>query len=86
MLYFCDILDAFKTLTKNNIMHRDLKPHNILLHNGVIKIANIDFFTRYPYDLDQTIIGLPIYIPPEVINYGAYTTKGDIWSLGIIMY
>lgn len=43
LLYFRQIVEAFKTLTKNNIMHRDLKPDNILLHNGIVKLADFGF-------------------------------------------
>lgn len=41
--YFSQIVDAFKVLNKNNIMHRDLKPDNILIHEGVLKIADFGF-------------------------------------------
>lgn len=88
LLYFRDMLDAFKVLTKNHIMHRDLKPDNILLHNGVIKIADFGFCKslKSPSDLAQTMLGSPIYMSPEVITGEPYTMKADIWSLGVVLY
>lgn len=41
--FFVQILNAFQTLYKNKIMHRDLKLANILLHNGSLKIADFGF-------------------------------------------
>ena len=38
------MVEAFKVLSKNNIMHRDLKPDNILMHNGIIKLGDFGFF------------------------------------------
>ena len=40
------MLNAFKTLVKHGVLHRDLKLANILLHNGMIKIADFGF-ARY---------------------------------------
>jgi serine/threonine protein kinase len=37
------MIEAFKILSKNNIMHRDLKPDNILMHNGKIKLGDFGF-------------------------------------------
>jgi serine/threonine protein kinase len=37
------MIEAFKILSKNNIMHRDIKPDNILMNNGHIKIADFGF-------------------------------------------
>lgn len=88
MVYFGEILSAFKLLTKNKIMHRDLKPDNILLHNGRIKIADFGFSKslKSPTDLAQTMLGSPIYMAPEVLNGEPYTMKADIWSLGVVLY
>lgn len=41
--YFAQIVEAFKVLNKNNIMHRDLKPDNILIHDGILKLADFGF-------------------------------------------
>lgn len=41
--YFVQMLNAFKTLVKHKIMHRDFKLANILLHDGEIKIADFGF-------------------------------------------
>jgi serine/threonine protein kinase len=43
LIYFQQILNAFKILFKENILHRDLKPSNILLHDGVLKVADFGF-------------------------------------------
>jgi serine/threonine protein kinase len=83
-----DMLKAFRTLTKYNIMHRDIKPGNILLHNGVIKIADFGFCKplNSSKDLAQTMLGSPIYMAPEILKGEVYTIKADIWSLGVVLY
>jgi serine/threonine protein kinase len=88
LLYFIDMLKAFRTLTKYNIMHRDIKPGNILLHNGVIKIADFGFCKplNSARDLAQTMLGSPIYMAPEILKGEVYTIKADIWSLGVVLY
>jgi len=69
-------------------MHRDIKPDNILLHNGSIKIADFDFCKplESQNDMVQTMLGSPIYMAPEVIKGEVYTNKADIWSLGVVLY
>lgn len=47
-------------------MHRDLKPDNILLHNGLIKLADFGFCKplESKTDLAQTMLGSPLYMAP----------------------
>ena len=69
-------------------MHRDLKPENILFNNGKIKIADFGFCIDLESDdsLAKTMLGSPIYMAPEVLKGHMYTSKTDIWSLGIILF
>ncbi len=51
-------------LIKNNIMHRDIKRSNILIHNGILKLADFGFCKplKDARDLSQTMLGSPVSI------------------------
>jgi serine/threonine protein kinase len=85
---FLQIRSAFETLSAENILHRDLKPTNILFHNGVIKVADFGFCKELMKDTDmtQTMVGSPIYMAPEVLKGLIYDSRADIWSMGVILY
>jgi serine/threonine-protein kinase ULK/ATG1 len=81
------ILNAFKTLVKNKILHRDFKLANILKHNGELKIADFGFSKLLNNeDFTSTILGSPLHMAPEVIGGNEYNNKADIWSLGTVLY
>ena len=86
------IVSAFKELCRQQVIHRDLKPANILLNNGVCKIADFGFaktldFSVTDYNTQMvSIVGTPLYMSPQLLDKQKYTTKSDIWSLGIIFY
>lgn len=69
-------------------MHRDLKLTNILLHNGVVKIADFGFCKSLtaPDQMAQTMLGSPLYMAPEILKGEDYGPKTDIWSLGVLLY
>ena len=84
---FAQLRSAFELLYKEKILHRDLKPTNILFHNGVIKIADFGFCKEMLKDeMTQTMVGSPIYMAPEVLKGSIYDNRADIWSLGVILY
>ena len=85
------IAQALKVVHEAGIIHRDLKPSNLMILGGT-KIKVLDFGlarwqskpeTREP---DDYVSGTPGYVPPEVIQGGAFDYRMDVYALGIIAY
>lgn len=73
------------------VAHRDLKPENLMYSSpddgAVVKI--VDFgLGKVVGDTNVmfTACGTPGYVAPEILRGESYTTKVDIWSLGVILY
>ncbi|XP_051912251.1 serine/threonine-protein kinase atg1-like [Hippocampus zosterae] len=79
---------GFFEIGKLNILHRDLKPANIFLNEGVCKIADFGFAKKNstPGMREKYNVGSPLYMSPESLKRNVYSTKNDIWSMGIILY
>jgi fused-like protein len=75
-------------LHSNNIIHRDIKPQNILISaNGIIKICDFGFARAIESKAMITSIkGTPLYMAPELLREYPYNQKADLWSLGVILY
>jgi serine/threonine-protein kinase ULK/ATG1 len=85
--YLCQILNAFQTLVRHKIMHRDFKLANILLHDGNIKVADFGFAKLLSSeDYATTMLGSPLNMAPEVLGGTKYNNKADIWSIGACIY
>ena len=87
---FRQMLSALSFCHSKGILHRDLRPENVLLDSkGSSLTLNIsDFGTSCFLDVDRNLnskFSSPFYTAPEVIQE-AYNEKCDIWSCGVIMY
>lgn len=74
--------------TLSRILHRDLKPQNILLDSrGRIKLADFGLSKDLGVmDFTATYCGTPFYMAPEQVLGQVYDYKSDIWALGCIAY
>jgi serine/threonine protein kinase len=86
--YFIQISKGLYFLYSNNLIHRDLKPHNILItSNNILKICDFGFVKESNQNmLYDTLCGSPIYMAPEILKYKKYDSKVDLWSMGIILF
>ncbi len=74
-----------------HVIHRDIKPHNILLSDqGVVKITDFGLAKVLYEDSELTkigeVVGTPRYMSPEQVNGEPLTFHTDIYSLGVVLY
>lgn len=84
------ITDGLTQAHEAYIIHRDIKPQNILiLDNGIVKITDFGIaMSINATQLTQTnsVMGSVHYLPPEQAGGKTATAKSDIYSAGILMY
>lgn len=86
---FRDIIIGVSQLHQSSMVHRDLKPDNILIEeNGRIKIGDVGLACQLSQgEKISDICGTPVYQAPETFGDKPYDGfSSDIWSLGIILY
>ena len=84
-----DLLKGYQPLLKAGIIHRDIKPENVLLHEGRLKLADFGFakyMNNFKKSMLQSYVGTPLYMAPQILLHECYSSKSDLWSIGLIFY
>ncbi|NWX69201.1 STK36 kinase, partial [Alca torda] len=83
------LVSALYYLHSHRILHRDMKPQNILLgKDGVVKLCDFGFARAMSIHtmVLTSIKGTPLYMSPELVEERPYDHTADLWSVGCILY
>ena len=88
--YAVQIAKGLQQAHQNSIIHRDVKPHNIIMKNdGVLKVTDFGIAranVQATMTCEDSAIGSVHYISPEQARGGYTDERSDIYSLGIVLY
>ncbi|MGC8839767.1 MAG: protein kinase domain-containing protein, partial [Anaerolineae bacterium] len=86
----CQVCDALEVAHRKGIIHRDIKPQNLMLTpDGMVKVMDFGLArVATGVTLTQTgvFMGTPRYVSPEVVKGERVDHRGDLYSLGIVLY
>jgi DNA-binding NarL/FixJ family response regulator len=87
---FRQVLTALKDIHAAGVIHRDLKPHNVMFREDQ-SLAMVDFGIAKVVDmpgitLEGTLLGTPVYMSPEMIRGLPADPRSDLYSAGVMLY
>ena len=78
-----DLLDGLDAMHRVGILHRDIKPDNILWVNGRAMLGDIGLISN---NLEASMAGTPGFISPRVWTNKTFTPQDDLYALAMVMY
>ena len=84
--YAASILEGLAYMHRKHILHRDVKPENVLLNAKGYPVLIDLGFAKYVPEKTYTFCGSPLFMAPEIILYKGQTKGVDYWSWAVLVY
>lgn len=84
----CQVCEGISFLHKNNVIHRDITPTNVMISvDGAVKIIDLGIsrIKKEYKDRDTTIMGTAGYVSPEQFGFTQTDVTSDVYSCGVLM-
>lgn len=87
MPQLCDALTELHEKLEQPLIHRDVKPSNVMLCNGRVKLIDLGIARAYHAGATRDTVryGTPGYAPPEQFGYGQTSVRSDVYALGMTL-
>ena len=81
-----DICRALSVCEEKNIIHRDVKPENIMISDYGYKLGDFGVARSLDHTTNATVTGTERYMAPEIVKREKYGRDVDTYSLGLVLY
>ena len=85
--YATEVVAGLRSLHSLQIVYRDLKPENLMLHSsGHLRFIDFGFAKKLSSERTASVLGSPEYMAPEVVMRKPHGLAVDCWSFGILLF